>query len=113
MFFRLLLWVGDQLNSEEIQLWLTQIFSFKKKSAFERKNLLEKDIIFKQKFYYTKSAHYETATLKTINLIPSATILPSLKSDYIAMKNMFYGESPDFNDILTYLKQLESEIHNL
>lgn len=84
-----------------------------KKSAFERKNLLEKDIIFKQKFYYTKSAHYETATLKTINLIPSATILPSLKSDYIAMKNMFYGESPDFNDILTYLKQLESEIHNL
>lgn len=41
-----------------------------KMSAFERKELLEKDVAFKQKFYYAKSAHYETATLQTISLIP-------------------------------------------
>lgn len=41
-----------------------------KQSAFARKELLEKDIIFKQKFYYSKGAHYETATLSDIMLIP-------------------------------------------
>lgn len=34
-----------------------------KKSAFERKELLEKDVAFKQKFYYAKSAHVETVCL--------------------------------------------------
>ena len=38
-----------------------------KAHAFARKELLEKDVIFKQKFYYAKSAHYETATLKDIS----------------------------------------------
>ena len=31
-----------------------------KESAFARKELLEKDVTFKQKFYYAKGAHYET-----------------------------------------------------
>lgn len=45
--------------------------SWVKESAFARKELLEKDVAFKQKFYYTKSAHYETATLNSIELMPS------------------------------------------
>lgn len=84
-----------------------------KKTAFERKELLEKDVAFKQKFYYAKSAHYETATLKTISLIPTEAILQSLKNDYAAMSNMFYGEAPGFEDILTYLEKLEKDIHEL
>ncbi len=84
-----------------------------KKSAFGRKELLEKDVAFKQKFYYSKSAHYETATLKTINLIPAEQIMQSLKNDYAAMANMFYGNAPAFDDILTFLSELEIEIHNL
>lgn len=84
-----------------------------KKTAFERKELLEKDVAFKQKFYYAKSAHYETATLKTISLLPTEAILQSLKDDYAAMSNMFYGEAPKFEDILTYLEKLEKDIHEL
>lgn len=84
-----------------------------KKSAFERKELLEKDVAFKQKFYYAKSAHYETATLKTVNLIPAEGIMQSLKNDYAAMANMFYGNAPEFDDILIFLSELEIEIHNL
>lgn len=84
-----------------------------KKSAFERKELLEKDVAFKQKFYYAKSAHYETATLKTVNLIPTKEIIQSLKNDYAAMANMFYGNAPEFDDILIFLSELEIEIHNL
>lgn len=84
-----------------------------KKSAFDRKELLERDVAFKQKFYYTKSAHYETATLKKIRLIPSQEIIPALRNDYAAMVNMFYGHAPEFDDIINYLKQLEEEIHAL
>lgn len=84
-----------------------------KKSAFERKELLEKDVAFKQKFYYAKSAHYETATLHTVSLFPKENILQALKDDYTAMSNMFYGESPSFEEILRYLSELEAEIHNL
>ena len=84
-----------------------------KKSAFDRKELLEKDVAFKQKFYYARSAHYETATLKTISLIPSEEIMQSLKNDYAAMANMFYGSTPDFEIILMYLEELEKEIHAL
>ena len=84
-----------------------------KKSAFDRKELLERDVAFKQKFYYTKSAHYETATLKEIRLIPGQEIIPALRNDYAAMANMFYGHAPEFDDIINYLKQLEEEIHAL
>lgn len=84
-----------------------------KTSAFEKKDLLEKDIAFKQKFYYAKSAHYETATLKTVELIPRKDIMDALKTDYVAMSNMIYGEIPSFETILKYLEELEQEIHNL
>ena len=84
-----------------------------KKSAFDRKELLEKDVAFKQKFYYAKSAHYETATLKTVRVVPAEEVIQQLKSDYMAMSNMFYGKAPDFEEILKYLEELEKEIHSL
>ncbi len=84
-----------------------------KESAFARKELLEKDIAFKQKFYYAKGAHYETATLAEISLVPAEYIMDDVKADYIAMKNMIYGEYPDFDDIIDCLKQLELEVHAL
>jgi hypothetical protein len=82
-------------------------------SAFKRKELLERDVAFKQKFYYTKGAHYETATFESIKLVPSEKIMQALKADYSAMSNMFYGNAPEFAVIIDYLKQLEEEIHSL
>lgn len=84
-----------------------------KEQAFARKELLEKDIIFKQKFYYAKSAHYETATLMYISLVPAEHILDDVKKDYAAMKNMIYGDYPEFEHIIECLKKLEIEIHRL
>lgn len=87
--------------------------SWVKESAFKRNELLEKDVIFKQKFYYTKGAHYETARLGTIMLVPGEQIHKALAEDYRAMRNMIYGEIPEFGDIIEYLKKLEGEIHGL
>ncbi|MCQ2423174.1 MAG: nucleotidyl transferase AbiEii/AbiGii toxin family protein [Lachnospiraceae bacterium] len=84
-----------------------------KELAFKKNELLEKDVAFKLKFYYAKSAHYETATLKHIRLIPAAGVMQTLKNDYAAMINMFYGNAPEFDEIIQYLRVLEEEIHKL
>ena len=70
-----------------------------KESAFDRKELLEKDVAFKQKFYYAKGAHYETATLRIIDLLPRESVLSALQEDYQAMSNMIYGNIPEFEEI--------------
>lgn len=87
--------------------------SWVKESAFDRKELLEKDVAFKQKFYYSKGAHYETATLRSIDLLPSGAVLNALQEDYQAMRNMIYGNIPEFEEILEFLKKLQEEIHGL
>lgn len=75
--------------------------------------MLEKDIAFKQKFYYAKSAHYETATLGPIMLVPGERIHKVLKEDYQAMRNMIYGKMPEYEEIIEYLRKLEEEVHSL
>lgn len=87
--------------------------SWAKERAFKRKELLEKDVAFKQKFYYAKGAHYENATLSSIELMPKEDVLDALKEDYQAMRNMIYGNIPEFEDILAFLEKLQSEIHEL
>ncbi len=87
--------------------------SWVKESAFGRKELLEKDVAFKQKFYYAKSAHYEPATMSNIELLPSERILNELQEDYRTMRNMIYGEMPEFEEILEFLEKLQTEIHGL
>ncbi len=87
--------------------------SWVKEDAFKRKELLEKDVAFKQKFYYAKGAHYETATLKSIELLPGKETRKELLEDYTAMRNMIYGEIPEFEDILVFLEKLQEEIHEL
>lgn len=84
-----------------------------KQSAFSRKELLNQDILFNRKFYYSKSAHYESATLSEIVLVPNRSILPALRSDYKAMENMIYGIVPVFDEVLNYLSELQDEIHSL
>lgn len=84
-----------------------------KGQAFARRELLRRDILFEQKFYYSKGAHYENATLNTIQLIPADHIMKALRADYHAMENMIYGEVPEFDEIIRYLRRLENEIHAL
>ncbi len=87
--------------------------SWVKDKAFARKELLEQDVLFKNKFYYTKSAHYETATLSDIMIVPPERVKKPLEEDYLAMRSMIYGNMPDFTEIIQYLEVLEKEIHEL
>ena len=84
-----------------------------KEEAFRRVDLLIRDINFKQKFYYTKKASYNTAVPGSLRLVPGEETVATLRDDYEHMKNMFYGQAPDFEKVLQYIETLEKEINTL
>ncbi len=84
-----------------------------KSAAFTDIELLEKVVRFKEKFYRCSWAKYDEAKPGTMKLVPSEKNIKALKDDYEHMKNMIYGEKPDFDMILKAVKVLEDEINVL
>lgn len=84
-----------------------------KEKAFSSLELLDKVVMFKQKFYPTKWAKYEEARVKTIKLMPNESRLKEIEADYKNMEEMFFGTHPTFNELVEKLLDLEKEIHNL
>ena len=58
--------------------------------------LLADIVDFTRKFYPRSWAHFE----------------PVMKADYAAMRNMIYGDYPSFDEILSTIKKLETEINS-
>ena len=81
--------------------------------AFSDLDLLDKVVRFKDKFYRCSWAKYGEAKPGTMKLIPSEKNIKVLKDDYEHMKNMIYGEKPDFGVILEAVKKLDDEINAL
>lgn len=84
-----------------------------KESAFSKLDLLKTVVEFKNIFYHCKWAKYEFATHGNLKLIPSDTNLALLKNDYKAMRSMIYGDYPSWENIISSLSKLETEINNL
>ncbi len=84
-----------------------------KKSALTDISILRNVVEFKQRFYPRNWAKYELAKPGTLRLVPEGHILESVKKDYKAMRNMIYGDYPDFEKILHVLTELEGEINSL
>ena len=84
-----------------------------KTEAFADLDLLDKVVRFKDKFYRCSWAKYDEAKPGAMKLIPSEKNIKVLKDDYEHMKNMIYGEKPDFGVILEAVKKLEDEINTL
>ncbi len=84
-----------------------------KDGALADLSLLEDVAQFKDRFYTCAWARYEEAKPGTFKLAPKEEHLPSLRRDYDNMAEMFFGQIPDFNQILETLAQLEDEINRL
>lgn len=84
-----------------------------KQSAFAQKHLLEKVAEFKQKFYPCGYAHYDKARIGSLQLTPPTHLLTALEKDYSNMREMIYGDIPDFSVILEGISALEKEINAL
>ena len=100
-----------KIINDEVNPWEER--SKTKQDLFNKQINSEAAKFYKQKFYYAKGAHYETATLENIMLVPGERIHKELEDDYQAMRNMIYGNIPEFEEILEFLEKLQEEIHGL
>ena len=84
-----------------------------KAAAYGNLELLERVVRFKERFYPAGSAHYELAKPGTMRLLPPGDCIPLLREDYEHMKNMIFGETPEFEEIMDCMERLEREINGL
>ena len=84
-----------------------------KERAYGELELLQQVARFKDRFYYSGSAHYELAKPGTMRLIPPEVSVMALRADYEHMKNMIFGIQPEFDDVARCIKRIESEINSI
>lgn len=81
--------------------------------ALRNLDLLNEVVAFKQRFYRSTKARYETAVPGSFRLLPDATLFKDLHEDYKKTKEMIFGTPPSFESIVETLRTLESEINSL
>jgi predicted aminopeptidase len=63
------------------------------------------------KFYPQRWAKYEEAVPGTLRLVPPEYRFDELRRDYAGMREMMFGEYPEFDSMMDCIKQLEEEIN--
>ncbi len=79
--------------------------------ALVQRDLLTSVAEFKQTFYPRKWAQYENAKIGTLKLVPAVHSVDKLRSDYTMMQSMLYGNYPDFDELMQFIKELEIRIN--
>lgn len=74
--------------------------------------LLDDVVKFKQRFYRSPWASYETAKPGSFRLMPADESDVVLRNDYTAMRPMFFSDPPAWDDILDGLRTLEQQINS-
>jgi hypothetical protein len=81
------------------------------KQASANFELLDQVIQHKQIFFPSGWAHYDTARPGTMKLVPDAKFAKNLRADYEGMREMFFGESEDFDSVIATIRELEQAIN--
>jgi predicted nucleotidyltransferase component of viral defense system len=84
-----------------------------KDTALANMKLLADVVEFKDRFYHCAWARYDLAKNGSLHLYPNDYNLDVLAEDYKNMRNMIFGEYPNWKDILKYLSSLEKEINKI
>ena len=82
-------------------------------AALANLDLLEDVVRFKKKFYYSAWANYDLAVLPTIRLVPGDKVMASLKTDYVEMREMIFGDYPSLDEIMSAISVFEKRLHQL
>jgi hypothetical protein len=80
-------------------------------SAMKDLLLLEQVAIHKQHFFREAAAHYELAKKGTLRLAPSPQFEESLRQDYEKTREMYFDEVPDFDAVMSDIRNLEKFIN--
>lgn len=87
--------------------------SYARDIAYGDKDLLERVVRFKERFYPAGSAHYDLAKPGTMRLMPPDDCLKQLRDDYTHMGNMIFGFYPSFEDMMDCIRRMEEKINRL
>lgn len=79
--------------------------------ALKDLELLARVVEHKNIFFRQPSAHYDACLAGNMQLVPSDNRKAVLAQDYEKMRDMFFGDIPDFDDILRSLEDLEKTIN--
>jgi len=82
-------------------------------NALANLDLLEDVVSFKKQFYYAHWANYDSAVPKTMKLIPDEFRISSLRKDYENMRQMIFGEYPEFDQIIDKLNAFQNKLNKL
>jgi hypothetical protein len=80
-------------------------------SAMKDFALLEQVVAHKQHFFREAAAHYELAKKGTLRLGPSPQVGDVLRSDYEKMREMYFGDEPDFDEVMNEIREVEKGIN--
>jgi len=80
--------------------------------AISEKDLLAQVVDFKSTFYPCGWARYDLAATGTLKLIPNEANIKLLKDDYKKMKGMIFGDYPTWDEILSFLEELQDKINS-
>ena len=104
--------IPSRYSRHYYDLWC-MMYSTVKDRAFSDLDLLKKVTEFKARFYPSGSAHYELAVPGSMRLMPPKNSRVELYADYRHMRNMIFGNIPEFDDILLSMETLERQINEL
>jgi hypothetical protein len=76
-------------------------------------DLLRSVVRHKKRFYRSGPARYDEAVAGRLCLVPPATRLETLRADYAAMSEMFFGTPPPFEEMIEVLRQIEEQVNRL
>ncbi len=75
-------------------------------------NLLKDVVVNKSVYFPDKKAKYSEAKIGTLKLYPNEAFIDQLKKDHENMKVMYFGDTPDFDEILGSIKKIEETINH-
>ena len=81
-------------------------------SALANDQLRQQVADWKNRFFPSSWAHYETAKPGSFHLVPPDFRLAELERDYREMQPMFLNEPPEFASVLSVLSDLERKIND-
>jgi len=93
--------------SDMASLWSHQ----SRKVALGNPKLLDRVVLFKERFFSSSWANYDSAKLGSLHLHPAPNRIAELKRDFNAMEPMFLGKPPVFDDVLEVLKVAEKKLN--
>jgi hypothetical protein len=62
-------------------------------------------------FFYRPDYELQSALESSYAIMPTAGMVDELKRDYQAMMGMVIGEIPEFSEVLSAIKKIESQIN--